>query len=217
MGIGKQIRLNRLFAHASGRLCSVAIDHFPINQEGLPPGLRHPARSIEAIMAGQPDAITMHKGLITSLWTPYAGKAALIVQSSAIRPDDSGFMTIATPEEVVRLGADAMAVVAFVRAETHATYLNVIAHPLPEPTRFDLPVICHVYPRDKHEKGKIVYTPEDIAWAVHCIVEVGADVIKAPFCGDIQAHAQIVADCPVPLVVAGGPKTATLAEGLKTM
>src|SRR5262249_9652819 len=54
------------------------------------------------------------------------------------------------------------------------------------------------------------------AWAVHCIVEVGADVIKAPFCGDIQAHAQIVADCPVPLVVAGGPKTATRAEGLKT-
>src|SRR5438045_1843289 len=99
MGIGKQIRLNRLFSHPSGRLCSVAIDHFPIYQEGLPPGLRHPAKSIAAIMAGQPDAITMHKGLISSLWAPYAGKAGLIVQCSAIRPDDSGFMTIVTPEE----------------------------------------------------------------------------------------------------------------------
>jgi len=50
---------------------------------------------------------------------------------------------------------------------------------------------------------------------VRCIVEVGADVVKAPFCGDIKAHAQIVADCPAPLVVAGGPKSGTLLDGLQ--
>jgi class I fructose-bisphosphate aldolase len=217
MGIGKQIRLNRLFSHPSGRLCSVAIDHFPIYQEGLPPGLRHPAKSIAAIMAGQPDAITLHKGLLTGLWAPYAGRVPVILQCSATKADDSGFMTIATPEEAIRLGADAMAVVAYVYGDTEAKYLNAIADTVREANRFDLPVICHVYPRDKSDKARVLYTPEDIAWAVHCIVEMGADVIKAPFCGDIQAHAQIVADCPVPLVVAGGPKTATLAEGLKTM
>ena len=28
MNLGKLIRLNRLFAHPSNRLCSVAVDHF---------------------------------------------------------------------------------------------------------------------------------------------------------------------------------------------
>src|SRR5258708_16708359 len=216
MGIGKQIRVNRLLSHPSGRLCSVAIDHFPIYHEGLPPGLRHPAKSIAAIMAGQPDAITMYKGLLTSLWAPYAGRVPIILQCSATKTDDSGFMTIATPEEAIRLGADAMAVVAYVHGDTEAKYLNAIADAVREANRFDLPVICHVYPRDKKDKARVLYAPEDIAWAVHCIAEVGADVIKAPFCGDIQAHAQIVADCPVPLVVAGGPQTGTPAGGLDT-
>jgi len=40
MSIGKLIRLNRLFAHPSGRLCSIAVDHFIGYGEGLPMGLR---------------------------------------------------------------------------------------------------------------------------------------------------------------------------------
>jgi hypothetical protein len=37
MNIGKRIRLNRIFSHPSGRLCSVAIDHF-IGYGKLMPG-----------------------------------------------------------------------------------------------------------------------------------------------------------------------------------
>ncbi|MGQ9556053.1 MAG: hypothetical protein ACUVWR_18275 [Anaerolineae bacterium] len=40
------------------------------------------------------------------------------------------------------------------------------------------------------------------------------DIIKAPYCGDVAAFADIVADCPRPVVIAGGPKTANLAEAL---
>ena len=40
MNTGKLVRLNGIFAHSSGRLCSVAVDHFMIYQEGLPEGLR---------------------------------------------------------------------------------------------------------------------------------------------------------------------------------
>ena len=28
VALGKQIRLNRLFSHPCGRLCSIAVDHF---------------------------------------------------------------------------------------------------------------------------------------------------------------------------------------------
>jgi class I fructose-bisphosphate aldolase len=215
MSLGKQVRLNRIFSHSSKRLCSAAIDHFMIYGEGLPDGLRHIEKTLEAIMAARPDAVTMHKGLALALWEKYAGSVPLILQSSAVRPDDSASEQLATPEEVIRLGADAMAIVAYVRGKTEAGYLRAVADCVREASRLELPVMCHVYPRDLKDLSRISYTPDDIAWAVRCMVEVGADVVKAPFCGDVKAHAQIVADCPVPLVVAGGPKSATLADGLQ--
>jgi class I fructose-bisphosphate aldolase len=43
------------------------------------------------------------------------------------------------------------------------------------------------------------------------------DVVKTPYCGDVRAHAQIVADSPVPVVAAGGPKQETFEAALNMM
>jgi fructose-bisphosphate aldolase, class I len=123
----------------------------------------------------------------------------------------------ATPEDAVRLGADAIAVAAFVRGPTEAAYLRTIADTVRQAAPFGLPVICHIYPRRFAQTVSISFDPEDIAWAVRCAAEVGADVVKSPYCGDMAAHKQIVADCPVPLVAAGGPQTHTLQEALGLM
>ena len=215
MNVGKLIRLNRLFSHPSGRLCSVAVDHLLGYSHGLPPGLRHMIKTLSAVAAGRPDAVTMHKGIAASAWAPYAGKIPLIVQSTLARPDDTARQQAATPEDAVRLGADAFAVAAFVHGLTEADYLRVVADCVREAARFEIPVICHIYPRDP--QGNIVFTPDDIAWAAHCAVELGADVVKVPYCGDVQAYSQIVADSPVPLVAAGGPQCKTLRQALTMM
>ena len=55
MGLGKQIRLNRLFAHPSQRMCAVAVDHFIGYQNGLPPGLTDLAATLAKLVAGKPD------------------------------------------------------------------------------------------------------------------------------------------------------------------
>jgi class I fructose-bisphosphate aldolase len=155
----------------------------------------------------------MHKGIAASAWQPYAGKIPLILQSTLARPDDTAREHIAEPVDAVRLGADGFAVAAFVRGPTEAAYLRVVADCVREAAAFEMPVICHIYPRDP--SGKISFTPEDIAWAVRCAVEVGVDVVKTPYCGDLQAYTQIVADCPVPLVAAGGPQAETLRAALQ--
>lgn len=217
MSIGKQIRLNRIFAHPSGRLCSVAVDHFIAYGQRLPPGLRHIADTLKALASARPDAVTMHKGIAMSAWAPYAGHIPFILQSSAIRIDDTAMEQIATPEDAVRLGADAFAVAAFVRGPTEAAYLRTVADSVRAAAQFDLPVICHVYPRDYADGAQVSYTPENIAWAARCAVEAGADVVKTPYCGDVAAFAQIVADCPVPLVAAGGPQSQTLELALGMM
>ncbi len=214
MNIGKLIRLNRLFAHPSGRLCSIAVDHFIGYGDGLPPTLAAMKPTLAAIVAGNPDAVTMHKGIAAGFWHPYAGKLPLIIQSSLVRLDGTAFEQLATAEDAVRLGADAMAVAIFIRGDTEAASLRMVGDVVRDATRFELPVICHVYPRRFDGGAHVSYTPEDIAWAVHCVAEVGVDVIKTPYCGSVAAHAEIVANCPVPLVAAGGPKTDTLEAAL---
>lgn len=215
MNIGKQTRLNRLFSDPSGRLCSVAVDHFIGYHQGMPPGLRSIQPALAAIVAGRPDAVTMHKGIAISAWAVHAGIVPLIVQSTIARPDDTACEQIATPEDAVRLGADGFAVTAFVRGLSEAAHLRTVAECVREATRFEMPVICHVYPRDLSGPPRISHAPEDVAWAVRCAVEVGVDVVKTPYCGDVAAYSQIVADCPVPLVAAGGPRTETLIRALE--
>jgi fructose-bisphosphate aldolase, class I len=213
MNIGKLVRLNRLFSHPSGRLCSIAVDHFIGYAHGLPAGLREIVPTLAAIVDGQPDAVTMHKGIAAAAWGPHAGRVPLIVQSTIARPDDTACEQIATPEDAIRLGADAFAVAAFVRGGTEAAHLRTVADCVREANRFEIPVICHIYPRNTSDLT-ISFSPEDIAWAVRCAVETGADVVKVPYCGDVQAFGEIVDACPVPVVAAGGPQTETLGAAL---
>ena len=214
MDTGKLVRMNRLFSHPSGRLCSIAVDHFIGYPEGLPASLRSIRSTLAAIVIGRPDAITMHKGLATSAWQDHAGVVPFILQSSISRPDDTACDQIATPEDAVRLGADGFAVTAFVRGLSEAIHLRTVAECVRQAAWFGMPVICHVYPRDLSGPPRISHAPEDVAWAVRCAVEVGVDVVKTPYCGDVTAYSQIVADCPVHLVAAGGPRAESLESAL---
>jgi len=218
VNIGKLIRLNRLFSHPSGRLCSIAVDHFIGYGEGMPEGLRRMRSTLRDIVAARPDAVTMHKGMLAAAWAPYAGVVPAILQSSLVRPDDSAFEQGATAEEAIRLGADAIAVVGYVRGASEAAHLRVVAECVRQAAPYDLPVICHIYPRTfRGERPAVSFEPEDIAWAVHCAVEAGADVVKVPYCGTVASYGQIVSDCPVPVVAAGGPKASSLLAALQMM
>lgn len=218
MNTGKLVRLNRIFAHSSGRLCSVAVDHFAIYDHGLPTGLRSMRETLKAVVKARPDAVTMQVGVATTFWKDHAGAVPLILQSSMLRFDDSCIARAATPEDAVRLGADAIAVVAFLRGKTEGHYLQAVAECVREAARWEMPVILHVYPRIFSDTGvSVSFAPDDIAWAAHCGAELGVDVIKVPYCGDVAAYAQVVSDSPVPVVAAGGPKASDLRAALSMM
>jgi class I fructose-bisphosphate aldolase len=165
------------------------------------------AATVDALVAGGPDAITMHKGPAAHIWPAHAGSVPLIIQTSLVRVDDLAIEQVATTRDAIRLGADAVAVVAFVRGASEARYLRAVAQIVTDAARFDLPVICHVYPR----------APEDVEWAVRCAYEMGVDIVKVPYCGDVEAYRQVVGQCPVPVVAAGGPKADTLLAALQLM
>src|SRR5579883_352324 len=108
MGIGKLVRLNRIFSHPSGRLCSVAVDHFVGYAQGLPKGLFDLPRTIAQVVAERPDAITMQKGTALTCWAPHAGRIPMILQAGCFTPDERILESLTDPEDCIRTGADAL-------------------------------------------------------------------------------------------------------------
>jgi class I fructose-bisphosphate aldolase len=217
MDLAKRTRLNRIFAHPSKRLCSVAVDHLVGYQKGLPHGLHNVPETLRQVAAGKPDAVTMLKGMAKSAWEPYAGRIPLIIQSVCFTADDAMIENVTTPEEALRLGADAIAVSLGVRGPNEVKFLKILSQMVEEADRIGLPVMSHIYPRDFSKGSTIVHDPENILWAVRCGIEFGADVIKVPFTGDAKSFREIAATSPVPVVAAGGPRCETLLEALDMM
>jgi fructose-bisphosphate aldolase, class I len=217
MNLAKRIRLNRIFAHPSKRLCSVAVDHFVGYQRGLPAGLVNLPQTIQKIVEGKPDAITMFKGVAKAVWEPYAGSIPLIIQSVCFTADDSLIECLTTPEEVLQLGADAIAVSLGVRGANEGKFLKILSDMVREADKLGLPVIAHIYPRDFSKAPAIVYDHDNILWAVRCGIECGADIIKVPFTGSVESYREIISTSPVPIVAAGGPRCETLQSALKMM
>lgn len=219
MNIGKRIRLNRLFSHPSGRLCSVAVDHF-IGYGKLQPagGLSHLPAALAKIAAGAPSAVTMSKGTAMNCWAPYAGKIPLIIQSGCFTADDRVIEYVTNPEECVRLGADAIAIAIGIFGPNEGRFLKLLADGVEQAARFDLPVIAHIYPRDfGGSTPRIIFDPESILWAARIGIELGVDVIKVGYTGDVASFRQVVESAPVPVVAAGGPKAKNLRQALTAM
>ncbi len=219
MSLGKQIRLNRIFAHPSGRLCSVAIDHW-FGYRGATEALSliDLPGVLATLMPGRPGPFTMTKGAAMGCWPPYAGQVPLIIQSGYFTVDDRVVMQVSDPEEAVRLGADALAVAIAVRGPREEESLQALADQVTAAADFDLPIIAHIYPRDyAGSEPKIVFTPSEIEWAVRCGIECGADVIKVGYTGDVASFRRITEACPVPVIAAGGPKQPTFQAVLRDM
>ena len=217
MDLAKKIRLNRIFSHPSGRICSVAVDHFVGYQQGLPEGLIDVPKTIGQLVAAKPDAITMLKGMAKSAWEPHAGAVPLIIQSVCFTADDAVIQNVARPKEVLRLGADAVAVSIGVRGPNEGRFLGLLTQMVEEADELGLPVIAHIYPRDFGQGATIVFDHDNILWAVRCGLECGADVIKVPFTGTPASFREIIATSSVPVVAAGGPRCETLQEALILM
>lgn len=218
MNIGKRIRLNRIFSHPSGRLCSVAVDHF-IGYGKLTPGggLSNLPNALKKIVAGMPGAVTMSKGTALNCWEPYAGKVPLILQAGCFTADDRVIETMTDPEECVRLGADAIAIAIGIFGPSEGKFLKMLGSGVTSAAKYDLPVIAHIYPRDFTQGAKIVHDPESIMWATRVGIECGADVIKVGYTGEVASFRQVVESSPVPVIAAGGPKAENLRAALEAM
>lgn len=210
--LGKQTRMNRIFSHPSGRILAVAVDHFINYPVDLPSGLKNMAETLEKIVAGAPNSITMSRGVAKRFMTPYAGRVPFMIQQMAARPDDHYFVPHGEVEEILAMGADAIAVAITLKGATEPNQVKHLGDVVTQSDRVGLPVVAHIYPLFHGEKNRVDNSPEAIAYAVRMGLELGVDIIKVPYTGDIASFRDIVSVTPVPVVTAGGPKCETLEQ-----
>jgi fructose-bisphosphate aldolase, class I len=209
--LGKRTRLNRIFSHPSGRILAIAVDHLVNYPIGMPKGLRNIRPTIQQIVAGRPNSITMMKGVALHCMEEFAGQVPFIIQQMACRPDVNEYADVVTAEETAALGADAIAVAVLVKGPQQMQHIRLLATVVKEAERCGLPVITHIYPIDP-QKRVVINTPEDVFYAARVGLEMGVDVIKTPYTGDAASFRDIVSEIPIRVVCAGGPKCETLEQ-----
>src|SRR5688572_27107791 len=169
-------------------------------------GLADVRPALRAAADGGATCATLHKGLLP-LAAPFADKLGLLVHLSASTdtgPDGHDKRLVGTVEEAVRLGADGVSIHVNVGSATEPRQLEDAGRVATHCAEWGMPLVTMAYPR-----GPKVTNPHDpalLAHAARLAAELGADAVKVPYSGDAETFRDVVQGCPVPVLVAGGPK-----------
>ena len=166
------------------------------------------------LVKGKADAILVHKGIAKRIDTGQAGLIVMLSGMSNLSPNVNGKVQVCSVQEAIRIGADAVSVHVNVGAQDEDKMLQNLGKVSEECDLFGLPLLAMMYPRGPKIQNE--HAPEVVAHAARIGAELGADIIKTNYTGDIETFKTVVESCPVPVVIAGGPKCKTLEEVLQT-
>jgi DhnA family fructose-bisphosphate aldolase class Ia len=126
--------------------------------------------------------------------------------------DKNRKVLVSSVEQAIRLGVDAISVhVNIGGCSTEPDMLCDLGEIADECDSMGMPLLAMTYARGKNSTG----TPEEIAHVARVGGELGADIVKCPYTGDIKSMKLVTGSCPAPVVIAGGPKCENDYEVLK--
>lgn len=198
---GKNRRMKRIFGD-DGKTVIVPMDHGVTC--GPMPGLVNMQEIIDKLVAGGADAVVLHKGIAKSVDTKRLGLIVHVSASTRIGPDADWKVRVCVIEEAIRLGCDAVSIHVNVGANREHEMLAELGRLADECDLWGIPLLAMMYPRGSKVKNE--HAPELVAHAARLGAELGADIIKTNYTGDPKSFRKVIEGCPVPLIIAGGPK-----------
>jgi len=120
--------------------------------------------------------------------------------SSMINDDLSNELISVDAEDAIRMNADCMAVQVFIGASGQLSSINNLSRVINAGVRFSIPTLGVIAVGKNMER-----TSQYFKLATRIVAELGANIIKTYYCDQFE---EVVAACPVPIVVAGGKKLA---------
>ena len=212
--VGKLIRMERIMNRETGRMVIVPMDHGVT--VGPIEGLIDMKNTVNQVASGGANAIVIHKGLVEGGHRRRGKDVGLIIHlsgSTALSPFPNAKTLVCTVEEAIKLGADAVSVHINIGNGSEKEMLSDLGHVARTAAEWGMPVLAMMYPRG--EKIQDEYDVNVIKHVARLGAELGADIIKCSYTGSVESFREVVLGCPVPVVIAGGPKMSSDREILE--
>jgi fructose-bisphosphate aldolase/2-amino-3,7-dideoxy-D-threo-hept-6-ulosonate synthase len=217
---GKEVRLQKLWKHKRSVL--IPFDH--ANYSGPVPGIEDTLRLTERIASTETDGILVTPGVLKHV-APVVGDMGIILRIDGgftkYTTEQRDFEELCPIEDAVRLGADAVIIFTFLNTAAEAVSVKRLGRTAVDADHWGVPLVAEILPRSllNNHFGTQMFTPgqgskpdlfDETRTAVRIGAEVGADVVKTRFTGDIEQFRAIVRSAGAKVIVAGGP---LLGEG----
>jgi putative autoinducer-2 (AI-2) aldolase len=203
MDWGWQNRMSRMFPAPTGRTVMLAVDHGYFM--GPTHGLEVPRLTLAPLL-GLCDAVALTRGVLRTSVPPSTGTPVVLRVSggaSVVGADLSHEALTTSVEDALRLNVSAVAMSIFVgSAHEHESIVNLGAL-VDQGEAVGLPVMGITAVGKELDKRDARY----LSLASRIAAEQGAHVVKTYYCED--GFSRVVEGCPVPIVVAGGPRLET--------
>src|SRR2546427_11425686 len=208
MDWGVRNRLARILQPQDGRTVMLAGDHGSFL--GPTPRPEKPGATIAPLLP-YADALMLTRGVLRTSVDPDADTPMVLRVSggTSVLQEDLSHETITTSvKEALRLNATAVALSIFIGApHEHESIVN-LAHLVNEAEEFGLPVLAVTAVGKELEKRDARY----LSLACRIAAEHGARLVKTYYC---EGFSKVADACPVPLIIAGGPKLETDLDALE--
>ena len=211
--VGTCIRMERIMNRRSGRTVIVPMDHG--TSSGPIRGLENMRDAIGQVVRGGANAVVMHKGMVQASYQGVSGSGGLIVHLSAgtaLSACPNTKVLVATVEEALQLGADAVSVHVNLGADAESDMLRDLGDVARACARWGMPLLAMMYTRGPHIESE--YDVRHVKHAARTGAELGADIVKVNYSGSPETFREVVGGCPVPVVIAGGEQVETETDVL---
>lgn len=213
-------RLNRLFA-PDGNCFDVAVDHGFFGERAFLNSIEDMHAVVRTLVNAAPDAIQLSPGLAPILQNmPGKAKPALVLRTDVANlygpklPRTLFSQSIHEPlEQAIRLDASCVVVNLFMlpeQPEVHQQCIVNIINLKPECERYGMPLMIEPLVMQENTKAGGYMVDGDlnkILPLVRQAVELGADIIKADPCDNVQEYHQVITIANgLPVLVRGGGK-----------
>ena len=195
---GMKKHLSNIFDPVSGNTVMFAFDHgyFMGSTAGL--------ERLDIVVPKLIDSVDVLMGTRGALRTCIAPdcKKAIALRttsgSSMLNDDLSHEVNAVDIQDAIRMNADCMAVQTFIGADGQLSSIDNLSKTINEGLKYSIPTMGVVAVGKNMER-----TDKFFKLATRIIAEMGANIIKTYYCDNFE---EVVAACPVPIVVAGGKK-----------
>jgi class I fructose-bisphosphate aldolase len=185
--------------------------------EGPLAGLENMARAVDEVAEGGANAVLGHKGLVRSGHRRSGrdvGRRLHLSSSSSLSPTPNRKALTASVEDAIRHGADGVSLHINLGDANEADMLTDFGRVARDAERWGMPLLAMVYGRGPNISNSL--DPKVVAHCARLGAELGADIIKVPYTGDVASFARVVASCcGVPVLIAGGPKNGSTEDFLR--